>query len=118
MTISVNELRIGNLVFDYGIITEVNGFLLTRLEEINNEGKLVVNISPIPLTEEWLIKFGFYKNEYGYWKNLGHGFNFHVLFIGGEFSFCVSSIGETKLKHVHQLQNLYFSLVGEELEIK
>lgn len=58
----VRDLRIGNLVFDYGIITEANGFLLTRLEEINNEGKLVVNISPIPLTEEWLIKSNFSEN--------------------------------------------------------
>jgi hypothetical protein len=110
-----NELRIGNLVLDYGIITEINGFLITRLEEINRQHKIVVNISPIPLTEEWMTKLGFslkednQENEYfekGHVKLIffrnSHK-TFHVIF-------------GTDIYHVHQLQNLYFALTGEELQ--
>ena len=73
------------------------------------------DLSPIPLTEEWLLKFGFEKttNEY-YDKNNGL-----VIWIDGQFiniewkdRFLIS------YTYVHQLQNLYFALTNTELEIK
>jgi len=66
---------------------------------------------PIPLTEEWLVKFGFvWTNGYGY------------RFINGwiKLKECVwkSYDLEVEIKHVHQLQNLYYALCQEELTIK
>jgi hypothetical protein len=92
----------------------------------------------IPLTEEWLLKFGFTKYEWmnGYFiktffgdlmiqffKDEIHLFFTKVsidskgmMFDGRRFAGNKKSF--TKVKYLHQLQNLYFSLTGEELTIK
>jgi len=72
-------------------------------------------LKPIPLTEEWLLKFGFEKGHKGKLfvilkNNLGYE--------NGRTYFNSSCISESQPKHVHQLQNLYFALTGEELTIK
>ena len=62
---------------------------------------------PIPLTEEWLIKFGFkkaYETCYQY-----KDFILNDKFIMMDIDITI------QLKHVNQLQNLYFALTGEEL---
>ena len=67
---------------------------------------------PIPLTEEWLLKFGFDSmfSGAGYHKNgveIGNNHNgFYILATSYQIEF------------IHQLQNLYFALTGEELTIK
>ena len=64
-------------------------------------------INPIPLTEEWLLKFGFrkvYKTCYQY-----KDFILDDRFIMMDIDITI------QLKHVNQLQNLYFALTGEEL---
>ena len=63
--------------------------------------------NPIPLTEEWLIKFG--------WKSLlelAIHINENAMF---EMFITVEILRTMK---VHQLQNLYFALTGEEPTIK
>jgi hypothetical protein len=73
------------------------------------------DIKPIPLTEEWLLKFGF--DDLGYY-GFGIGY-FHILYIEDQknnFQFPISN-KYVRVKHVHQLQNLYFALTGEELEL-
>jgi hypothetical protein len=68
---------------------------------------------PIPLTEEWLLRFGFEKK----YKNYEMG---DFMFFKGScsrISYKLSLIG-INIKHVHQLQNLYFALTGEELKLK
>lgn len=77
-------------------------------------------IHPIPLTEEWLLKFGFVVTEtnegiecfyFGKRYSVFQPANTNVwLLVDGEKGLC-------EIKHVHQLQNLYFSLTGCELEI-
>jgi len=70
----------------------------------------LINVQPIPLTEEWLLKFGFDDlGTYGY----GRG-NFHICLHENEFYFSINN-RKVFIKHVHQLQNLYFALTGEEL---
>ena len=72
---------------------------------------------PIPLTEEWLEKFGFKHTDAG-WSN-GTRANLIKMLSGG---YMLPSFGQhdfvTELKYVHQLQNLFFALTGEELTIK
>lgn len=80
--------------------------------------------NPIPLTEDWLIKFGF---QYDYEGNLflepihddtEANFYFHwevdELVLRDSFE----DVFMSRLNYVHQLQNLYFALTGEELTIK
>ena len=86
------------------------------------------SIQPIPLTEEWLEKFGFVCT----WCGQGDGQTWELntpnqlpIVIHGDMYplyFDYSENGSwmygAELKYVHQLQNLYFALTGQELKIK
>lgn len=123
-----NELRLGNLVnhenSDYDQPSEIVKVDLGILEYIQENGdakEKYLMYHPIPLTEEWLIKFGFEKRfvdeesirawvyELKEFKLVGMGFS------NSEMSFTFMT---RKIKSVHQLQDLYFALTGEELTIK
>jgi len=121
------ELRIGNLIhvaYD-GInpktkLKKVNLTTLSgALRDYNN-----ISYKPIPLTEEWLLKFGFYRVENGYYGSMPYNkpcwikFSFTILiWDDGTFVYDWNG-GNTILKSVHQLQNLHFALKGKELTIK
>jgi len=70
-------------------------------------------LSGIPLTEEWLIKFGFEKIG----RNFTTKDNFIVwLSLSTEaYIFRQTFVLDIKLDSVHQLQNLYFALNNKEL---
>lgn len=122
-----NELRIGNWVKRK---SQPDGF------QIDSQSFHICErhpkwYTPIPLTEEWLIKFGFVNNSE---ITSIHDKSFTVKYeapihykvekhFGGQFRvFNVDTKNEViiknNIKYVHQLQNLYFVLTGEELEIK
>jgi hypothetical protein len=80
------------------------------------------NISAIKLTAEWLTNWGFRNSEMNPRLFLGKGL---TIFIDSDDDFMIGktrghgdTVGLCHLKYVHQLQNLYFSLTGIELEIK
>lgn len=109
------ELRIGNLV-NYG-----DGVLVLDINDFRDYD--FKKFEPIPLTEEWLVKFGFEPHGE---RNSLNGYSKNKLRV--EYLFdnlearlikdSETSYHLTTLKHVHQLQNLYFALTNEELEIK
>ena len=130
------ELRIGNLVYAKTIshhkdsICSITGLTHKGIYVKYGRGHIIpIKINPIPLTEEWLWKFGLTLgySRYGYnipnWMfNLtafmGIGLNgnsewFNVYCVNGEIKQILSSI-----YYVHELQNLYFTLTKEELEYK
>jgi hypothetical protein len=127
MKLSAKELRIGNLLqgeplrlVNQGIYSDgvfaITGFGISELE-IGHLWKA----DPIPLTEEWLVRFGFKKVQEGViyilWENDG------LAFYWDKVSHGISSIYNCGHHHiridtVHQLQNLFWCLCGEELEIK
>ena len=72
---------------------------------------------PIPLTEEWLLKFGFSLVSYRFFISGGHEVRSSA-FMFNRFSYFIGSIYIAEVEYVHQLQNLYFALTGKELEIK
>lgn len=96
--------------------------------EVENEDDNVVPfysekyIEGVPLTEEWLLKLGLAKSSIvgrfdfaGLNLQSNDGY-FYLDYTDqyGEQEWCM----EHKMKYVHQLQNLYFALTGEELNIK
>jgi len=103
------ELRIGNLVNVDEKAYKISGGDLYNLENYSkNYGHLY---KPIPLTEKWLLKFGFDKEirselwfRPDFWVQ-------EMLLLPGSFYH-----NGLEIKYVHQLQNLYFALTGEELE--
>ncbi len=107
------ELRIGNWVM-YSSKIQVNE---NKIRECVDHPD---RFEPIPLTEEWLLKFGFINDIDEDWRN-------DILRLNADWNneegwfFYVNYNGlrpSEHIKHVHQLQNLYFALTGEELIIK
>lgn len=121
-----SELRIGNLIYNC-----IEGMPMQEIEAsveiiqiISNRKDSNKAFKPIPLTEEWLKRFGFemdetftaiYKRDYLLFEFRGNAIRLcqeveddGTAFNGISFWF----------KYVYQLQNLYFALTGEELTLK
>ncbi len=136
------ELRIGNLVTDkfyedFKTIIEVESISDKGINlMIEDDGRYpevaqtwiepeyrLDTIFPIPLTEEWLEKFGYRFNKDEIVITLDEGWAY--LIIERDFSYSIQSSRDASeyaclpgktCKHVHQLQNLYFALTGKELD--
>ena len=117
--INAKELRIGNYCFFGKDFKGQN--ILSKIDSIIDP---INSHDPIPLTEEWLLRFGFLKR-----KTLSHPYFFieiddHVIMdIGLSGTVTIEAYDgheifiPADIKFVHQLQNLYFALTGKELTI-
>jgi hypothetical protein len=107
--INFKELRIGNWVYSKTYKTKIqmkSFFCLCNLESNTNL------FEPIPLTEEWLLKFGFLK----YSKNfIKYGeIEFYIWAMNDSYE--IKSLDTLiKIETVHELQNLYFLLTKTDL---
>lgn len=116
--IKSNELRLGNYVKlmlnheDYDIIQ-------IEWRDFRSWSEMY---KPIPLTEEWLLKFGFAKVvgiSGSYFKGICY---VDLKTIGFEnnkpaFVFRISGNELRYIEYVYQLQNLFHALTGQELEL-
>lgn len=111
-----SDLRIGNLILN-GADCEFK----VNHQTIGNfySAQILGSFKPIPLTEEWLEKLGFI------WCDLRNGWIIEIsksntLLIDGRGNVFIGDDVEldNPILEVHQLQNLYFALTGEELKIK
>lgn len=78
------------------------------------------NVNGVPLTEDWLVKFGFTNKSHSRHYDLGKitiaiADSIHV---NGRVYYNSWAIRECTPKSVHQLQNLYYLLTGEKLSEK
>jgi len=108
--INANELRIGNIVIgSHSDTPSIVGYHeVTAFDLYGNRNNF---FEPIPLMPEILEKFGFEKlHPYKIWSNGKCGLSYK------EDGTWHETIGNS-FKYVHQLQNLYFALTGEELNI-
>ena len=122
------ELRIGNYyqyAGDSGIVyTQVQAIKYNQFGLLSDfDGTNFEICKPIELTEEWVKKLGFklvfagqgdgFIYEYGKLCNAMtiHSRNRNI-FLYSTFNTC-----EINIQYVHQLQNLYFALTGEELSL-
>jgi len=114
---NTQELRIGNWVYKEVGITALEPIKLDLLDIIKHS--YTDCFQPIPLTKEWLVKFGFeidinpIDSEKVYVKYLRDK-RTQSIEIGIDMEF-YNGIYSQKISHVNQLQNLYFALTGEEL---
>lgn len=135
--INASELRIGNYVDFYGNHIRVWSILSpTPQREKRYDGKCILEIgspdsfnvpidevNPVALTEELLLRCGLSPNEWfccdGYCVVEDRDADTH-------YGWCmkVRNASHTReiefgyFKYLHQLQNLYFALTGEELTLK
>jgi hypothetical protein len=119
------ELRVDNLVLEDRCVCKVkniygHGFLNLTIttKQGTDMNARYETIQPIPLTEEWLLKFvNAEKNEYPneieicerfifIWKE---SYNYWYVVTRGHMEYL------TKIEYVHEYQNFYFALIGEEL---
>jgi len=118
-----SELRIGNLIAD------IDGDVFNiKQENLCDFANGFINVEPIPLTEEWLLKFEYVKfksNEiYNEWFLIIDGvLKYKIIetvnYLKNNSKFTIpNSDKPIMIQYVHQLQNLYFALTGEELTIK
>jgi hypothetical protein len=111
---NVNELRVGNWVLcaTHGIVdVQVDADILKLIQD----GARYFH--PIPLNIEILDKCGFfYQDNNSYQLDTNLGFSIWGRVESG-FNVYVDSdeIGRS-IKYLHQLQNVYFDLTGEELK--
>lgn len=119
MTLS-RELRIGNIVecdcldipregmrgvrIDGKCYTYITGYGIHLVEE----GKL--EFRPIPLTEEWLLRFGFTR--------LGKDWRMGNVIVHTRKVGFVINRSTPIMRYVHQFQNYFFAAKGQELELK
>ena len=139
--IDARELRIGNWVSyehsdweDRQEITIGVGTFAVFSHKLNSyeANYITENINPIPLTAERLERFGFEKSGEYHTMLVGDLISSIYFVVDGvDFSIAIAdSISSYEdgsryltpelkaTRNVHQLQNLYFALTGEELELK
>jgi len=131
---NANDLRIGNWLTCYGENVKVTQIrkdtvhyeYLSKMGNIISTGEDVENFTPILLTDELSLRCGF-SNKSG-WK----GMEFTKTFLGDEDSRYAFQLMDDELTifvndviihinekpTVHELQNIWKELNGQELEIK
>lgn len=127
-----NELRIGNYV-NYATQTTIVLDVLRSHAELGYYSDSIgfereyTEFRAIPLTEQWLLDFGFYTDNDSWFYSLDFDdkqetFKICPLYSNdvhnGMFSILNCGACIKKVHHVHQLQNLFFCLCGKELELK
>ena len=124
------ELRVGNYIWRTNKNTKEKVLIqLTAscvLDISSNKERSSFVYEPVELTKERLVSFGFYygeSEEHGYlWIKLKMGELYvRPSYLGGfywGFDYNNELDNQNNIKHVHQLQNLYFALTNEELTIK
>ena len=129
--IDCKDLRIGNWVYspeDENVIIESvkKDWCDVRTkgdgEFHESYGCPTQNLEPIPLTPELLVKCGFEIVNSDV-HNITHAYNGYLAINtyteGGEYWWLRYYQGGTNIniKYLHQLQNIYYLLIGKELEI-
>jgi hypothetical protein len=134
-----SELRIGNFIYAKEIETVKEIGIEDYIWFDYKRNLLVEHCQPIPLTEEWLLKFGFkawdykktiYTLEIDIDEYNNSCFRFWFQSDKLIFDYIQNEIHPTEsifddkniirldVQHVHQFQNLYFSLTKKELTFK
>lgn len=119
--IKSNELRIGNLVDRTDYICEVKEIrqdgIITKPLNYNGERFVVQTIKPIPLTREIFKTVGFHEGD----SRRPSYKNFEIYELSeNQLWLCDNGCHNVyaQVEYLHQLQNLYFALTNEELEIQ
>ena len=123
--INTKDFRIGNLVEILGEVEEITGVIRFGLYFKNGYCQNLEDwIKPILLSEDWI------KDSAGFDKIYESSFQVKyelivdrstiVIAFHSDTSICVylNNVFVKEIKYVHQLQNIYYDLQGEELPIK
>jgi len=137
-----SELRIGNLVVNpnNGYVCSIIAIVPPGIKKFkdlqfgmyfmqNGDGNKfeASDVSPVLMSKQWLERFGFRQVDQHYHKSYQNQGGEQIFCISGgdlnNWQFFVESEArenhiDIEIRYVHQLQNLYFALTGEELSVK
>lgn len=136
--LKASDLRIGNFINYQGKLIQVEGVVNRTIYHSGRQFDQIgvenyVTFEPIPLTEEWLVRFGFQidddlgdqiyyqipEQKYGYGICFDHDdITFYKFNGNGGENVHTLIYDEKHFQYVHQLQNLYYALTQTELIIK
>ena len=112
------ELRIGNYVKYEGELSQITGvdedYIYLR-DTVSFDYIECDEIDPIPLTEKWLLDFGFISDGSKEYQIEGNRYSLLKTDSYEGYLFCDGIKVLRELKYVHELQNLYFYLISDEL---
>nr|WP_315026061.1 hypothetical protein [uncultured Chryseobacterium sp.] len=132
------ELLLGSIIYSKGQNIKDGQFLGWK----NYETKVTIEVlqhilnnntdykySPITLTEEWLLKFGFeqMKDSTTYeWKDGDYrsiqvdlkSNEAEIYLCGYDYAMSSQCFPIDHIQYIHQIQNLFYSLNGKELNLK
>jgi hypothetical protein len=125
MKIEAKDLRHGNILkFTSERLTQDRSVVQAMdIAWAQNDPKQFNEIwKVIPLTEQWLLDFGFIENDTreDFWISSERNHLVYIYFEKKRDCFAMIYNGSQfcELKFVHQLQNLVFALTNEELKLK
>ena len=75
----------------------------------------ISEIELLPLTVDWLLKFGFIKSTIYYELKCNKQFEIKISLSNSVYGYLNNAY--LSIQYVHELQNLYLDLTGEELTI-
>jgi|GEM_PF-1243781 len=116
--INISELRIGNILHpdekDNTIVATVRAIDENRISFYEHSPVSPTQVSAVSLSALWLTGYSFlYSQEHNSWKK-----GSMILTTTSEgFLFSLGDHAQS-LEYVHQLQNLYFALFNENLEVQ
>lgn len=132
MIMDARELRIGNWYKNKSNDVKLMYQQITYFEDAHY---VSVYCEPIPITEEWLLRFGFEKIQEGFFESFVIKYWNNIKTVESKIKLSLECLGDGEtgiyyiaiwigadsvvhLYYVHQLQNLYFALTGKDLTIK
>jgi len=116
--VNISELRIGNILHpdekDITIVATVRALDENKISFYEHSPVSSTQVLAVSLSTLWLTGYSFlYSQEHKSWKKGG----MTLITTSEGFLFLLGDHAQT-LHYVHQLQNLYFALFSENLEVQ
>lgn len=112
--VQTNELSVNELPNKIRIVDGINN---SDIDLTNSTTQNLIGLSPIPLTEEILLKCGAKKKKYGVMYMSVKGFTIEFELIKNNIYGSYLEMIGLDIQYLHELQNLFFALTGKELEV-
>lgn len=133
--IKAKELMLGNIVNeevlgDVPVFEIHEGYCVLVVNHLNIKKEIehafysinLININPINITQEWLLRFGFKKDTERVYISTGNGdYSSQIMWFNGQVHLKGNKNNTMELPHIkylHQIQNLYLALAKKKLTIK
>ena len=114
---NAKNFRLGNYYLENGVVEKITPSVIEQIAESEDR----IWFEPIKISKENLLKLGFVKfksNKFWFSKHIKNGIKLNISDIGYVE---IEDIDRTVIElsqiceYIHQVQNLYFALCGEEL---